>query len=43
MKITSHAWENTPGKICLCFKPMKDIKIADPVLSINSIYDEVIF
>ena len=28
-----------PGKICLSFRKMKNIKIADPVLTINSFYD----
>ena len=28
-----------PGKICLSFRTMKNIKIVDPVLTINSFYD----
>ena len=34
-----HGWRLPPGKICLSFKTMKNIKIADPVLTINSFYD----
>ena len=33
----------TTGKICFSFKTMKNIKIADPVLTINSFYDKMIF
>ena len=29
----------TPGEISLSFKTMKNIKIADPVLTMNSFYD----
>ena len=28
-----------PGKTCLSFKTMKNIKIADLVLTLNSFYD----
>ena len=42
MKIASHAWLKIapPGKISLPFKLMKNTKIADLVLSMNSSYDE---
>ena len=41
MKIASHAWLELPfGKICLSFKIMKNVKIVDPVLTINSFYDQ---
>ena len=32
-------WRLPPGKICLSFKTMKNIKIADPVFTTNSFYD----
>ena len=34
-----HGWRLPPGKIYLSFKTMNDIKIADPVLTMNSFYD----
>ena len=34
-----HGWGLPPGKICLSFKAMKNIKIEDSVLTINSFYD----
>ena len=40
MRIDDHeCLEITPGKICLSFKTMKNIKIADIVLTMNSFYD----
>ena len=41
MKIASHAWLEIPlGKISLPFKTMKNIKIADLVLSMNNSYEK---
>ena len=41
MKIASHAWLDIPlGKISLPFKTMKNIKIADLVLSMNNSYEK---
>ena len=35
-----HGWRLSPGKICLPFKTMKNIKIGDPVLTMDSFYDQ---
>ena len=35
-----HGWRLPPGKICLFFKTLKNFKIADPVLTMNSFYDK---
>ena len=35
-----HGWRFPPGKICLSFKTMKNIKIADPVLTMTSFYNQ---
>ena len=34
-----HGWRLSPGKIYLPFKKIKNIKIADPVLTMNGFYD----
>ena len=33
-----HDWRLPPGKICLSFKKVKNAKIADPVLTMDSFY-----
>ena len=35
-----HGWRLSTGKICLPFKTMKNIKIGDPVLTMDSFYDQ---
>ena len=35
-----HGWRLHPEKFCLPFKTMKNTKIADPDLKMNSFYDE---
>ena len=34
-----HGWGLLPEKICLSLKTMKNIKIAGPVLTMDSFYD----
>ena len=34
-----HGWGLLPEKICLSFKTMRNIKIAGPVLTMDSFYD----
>ena len=34
-----HGWWLPPGKISLSFKTMKNIKTADPVITMNISYD----
>ena len=38
-----HGWRLPPGKTCLSFKTMKDIKIADPNITRNSFTTKMIF
>ena len=33
-----YGWRFPPGKICLSFKTMKNIKFTGPVLTMNSFY-----